>query len=94
MPYIPTKQEEARQKKWKKEKEEKDFKLNSAFGKLNSNQMEAIEAVWKALYKWDNELCELDGDCYASTERNLRATRWKMYHAFPNVTQRKEEDYE
>ena len=93
MPYIPSKEEEARAKKWKKEKEEKDFKLNSAFGNLTSSQMEAIEDVWKALYKWDNEIAECN-DCFASTERNLRATRWKLYHAFPNVTQRDEEDDE
>lgn len=92
MPYIPTKEEEARAKKWKKQKEARDFKLNSAFSNLTSDQMDVIKDVWKALYKWDNELTELDGDCYASTERNLRATRWAMYHAFPNVTQRSEED--
>jgi len=64
MPYIPTKQEEARQKKWKTEKERKDNILNTSFDKLTMNQQ----------------------------ERALRKTRWKLYHAFPNVTQRKEED--
>ena len=92
MPYIPTKQEEARQKKWKTEKERKDNILNTSFNKLTMKQQDAFKELWSALYQWDNELCELDGDCYASTERALRKTRWKLYHAFPNVTQRKEED--
>lgn len=92
MPYIPTKEEEARAKKWKTEKERKDNILNTSFDKLTMKQQDAIKELWSALYDWDNELAEMDGDCYASTERALRKTRWKLYHAFPNVTQRREED--
>ena len=36
MPYIPTKAEEARAKKWKTEKERKDNILNTSFDKLTS----------------------------------------------------------
>ena len=94
MPYIPTKEEEERAKKWKTEKTKKDNILEASFRQLKERQQEAIKDLWNALYKWDNELAELDGDCYASTERNLRAVRWKLYHAFPHITQRKEEDDE
>ena len=92
MPYIPNEEEQERTNKWKKIKEDKDNILNTSFNQLTIKQQDAIKELWSALYDWDNELCELDGDCYASTERALRKTRWKLYHAFPNVTQRKEED--
>ena len=91
MPYIPNEEEQERTKKFKKMKEEKDNILNTSFNKLTIKQQDAIKELWSALYEWDNELTE-NGDCYAHTERTLRKTRWKLYHAFPNVTQRSEED--
>lgn len=92
MPYIPNEEEKEATNKWMKRKEEKDNILNTSFNQLTIKQQDAIKELWSALYDWDNELTELDGDCYASTERALRKTRWKLYHAFPNVTQRSEED--
>ena len=92
MPYIPNEEEQERTNKWKKIKEEKDNILNTSFNKLTMKQQDAIKELWSAIYDWDNELTEC-GDCYAQTERTLRKTRWKLYHAFPNVTQKDEEDY-
>ena len=92
MPYIPNEEEQERTNKWMKIKEEKDNILNTSFNKLTMKQQGAIKELWSALYDWDNELTE-NGDCYAHTERTLRKTRWKLYHAFPNVTQKDEEDY-
>lgn len=90
MPYIPNEEEKEATNKWMKMKEEKDNILNTCFNKLTMKQQDAIKELWSALYDWDNELTE-NGDCYAHTERTLRKTRWKLYHAFPNVTQKDEE---
>ena len=45
MPYIPTKAEEARAKKWKAEKERKDNILNTSFDKLTMKQQDAIKEL-------------------------------------------------
>ncbi len=92
MPYVENQEEKKARDERQKEVEIKENILNTSFNKLTVKQQDALRQVWEALKEWDDELISLDGDCYVSTEKALRKTRWKLYHAFPIVTKRDESD--
>jgi hypothetical protein len=89
MPYIPTKQEEARQKKWKTEKERKDNILNTSFDKLTMKQQDAFKELWSALHDWDNELAEMDGDLLCIYRKSLTENPMEVIPCIPKCNAEK-----
>lgn len=89
MPYIPNEEELARQAKWKMEREEKEKPMREAFEYLTSEQQNVIRFVVDTLIDFDDEMRDLEGDCYHSTMQKVRTVGYKMRNAFPNL---KEED--
>lgn len=89
MPYIPNEEELARQAKWKAERAEKERPMREAFKYLTSEQQNVIRFVVDTLIDFDDEMRDLEGDCYHSTMQKVRTVGYKMRNAFPNL---KEED--
>lgn len=85
MPYIPNEEELARQEQWtlKREKEEKP--MREAFDRLTHNQKEVLRFVSDTLMDFDQEMIDLEGDCYHSTMQSVRTVGYKVRNAFPNL---------
>ena len=89
MPYIPNEEEQARIDSFKAERAEKERPMREAFDNLTSEQKNAVRFVVDTLIEFDDEMRDLDGDCYHSTMQKVRTVGYKLRNAFPNL---KEED--
>ena len=89
MPYVPDEQEQARIDAWKAERAEKERPMREAFEYLTSEQQNVIRFVINTVIEFDDEMRDLDGDCYHSTMQKVRTVGYKLRNAFPNL---KEED--
>lgn len=86
MPYIPNEEEAARSAKYKAEREAKEKKLNAGFDKLTRKQQDVIRLCISVLDMYNTETNEMDGDCYKSTDTAVKQLYYKMYNAFPNLS--------
>lgn len=91
MPYIPNEEEAARSAKYKAEREAKQKKLNAGFDKLTRKQQDVIRLCISVLDMYNTETSELDGDCYKSTDTAVKQLYYKMYNAFPNLSDEEED---
>ena len=86
MPYIPNAEEAARSAKYKAERDAKQKKLNAGFSKLTRKQQDVVRLCLSALDMYNTETNEMDGDCYKSTDTAVKQLYYKMYNAFPNLS--------
>ena len=89
MPYVPDEQEQARIDAWKAERAEKERPMREAFEYLTSEQQNVIRFVINTVIEFDDEMRDLDGDCYHSTMQKVRTVGYKLRNAFPSL---REED--
>jgi len=89
MPYIPDEQEQARIDKYKAEREEKELPMRVAFGSLTSDQQNVVRYVVQTMIEFDDEMRDLEGDCYHSTMQKVRTVGYKLRNHFPSL---REED--
>jgi hypothetical protein len=86
MPYIPNEEEAARSAKYKAERDAKQKKLNAGFDKLTRKQQDVVRLCLSVLDMYNTETNEMDGDCYKSTDTAVKQLYYKMYNAFPNLS--------
>ena len=91
MPYIPNEEEAARSAKYKAEREAKQKKLTAGFDKLTRKQQDVIRLCISVLDMYNTETNEMDGDCYKSTDTAVKQLYYKMYNAFPNLSDEEED---
>ena len=89
MPYIPDEEEQARIDAYKAERAEKERPMREAFDSLTSEQQNVVRFVVSTLIDFDDEMRDLDGDCYHSTMQKVRTVGYKLRNAFPSL---REED--
>ena len=89
MPYIPDEQEQARIDEYKAERAEKELPMRVAFGSLTSEQQNVVRYVVQTMIEFDEEMRDLEGDCYHSTMLKVRTVGYKLRNAFPSL---REED--
>ena len=89
MPYIPDEEEQARIDSYKAERAEKGRTMREAFDSLTSEQQNVVRFVVSTLIEFDNEMRDLEGDCYHSTMQKVRTVGYKLRNAFPSL---REED--
>ncbi len=89
MPYIPDEEEQARIDAFKAERAEKELPMRVAFGSLTSEQQGIIRFVVDTMIDFDDEMRDLEGDCYHSTMLKVRTVGYKLRNAFPSL---REED--
>ena len=89
MPYIPNEEEQARIDAHKAERTEKERPMREAFESLTSDQQNVVRYVVQTLIEWDEEMRDLEGDCYHSTMQKVRTVGYKLRNAFPSL---REED--
>lgn len=86
MPYIPNEEEAARSAKYKAERDAKQKKLTAGFDKLTRKQQDVVRLCLSVLDMYNTETNEMDGDCYKSTDTAVKQLYYKMYNAFPNLS--------
>jgi len=91
MPYIENEEEAARSAKYKAEREAKQKKLNAGFSKLTRKQQDVVRLCLNVLDMYNTETNEMDGDCYKSTDTAVKQLYYKMYNAFPNLSDEEED---
>ena len=91
MPYIPNEEEAARSAKYKAERDAKQKKLTAGFDKLTRKQQDALRMCFSVLDMYNTETNEMDGDCYKSTDTAVKQLYYKMYNAFPNLSDEEED---
>ena len=89
MPYIPDEEEQARIDAYKAERAERERPMCEAFDNLTSEQQNVVRFVVSTLIDFDDEMRDLDGDCYHSTMQKVRTVGYKLRNAFPSL---REED--
>ena len=89
MPYIPNEEEQARIDSFKAERAEKERPMRESFEYLTSEQQKVISFVVDTLIEFDDEMRDLEGDCYYSTMQKVRTVGYKLRNAFPSL---REED--
>jgi len=89
MPYIPDKEEQARIDAYKAERAERERPMREAFDNLTSEQQNVVRFVVSTLIDFDDEMRDLEGDCYHSTMQKVRTVGYKLRSAFPSL---REED--
>ena len=85
MPYIPNEEELERQNKWKMEREEREKPMREAFNNLTPNQQEVLRFACDTMLNFDQEMIDLEGDCYHSTMQGVRTVGYKVRNAFPSL---------
>lgn len=91
MPYIPNEEEAARSAKYKAERDAKQKKLTAGFDKLTRKQQDVVRLCLSVLDMYNTETNEMDGDCYKSTDTAVKQLYYKMYNAFPNLSDEEED---
>jgi len=91
MPYIENEEEAARSAKYKAERDAKQKKLNAGFSKLTRKQQDVVRLCLSVLDMYNTETNEMDGDCYKSTDTAVKQLYYKMYNAFPNLSDEEED---
>ena len=86
MPYIPNEEEAARSAKYKAERDAKQKKLTAGFDKLTRKQQDVVRLCLSVLDMYNTETNEMDGDCYKSTDTAVKQLYYKMYNAFPDLS--------
>ena len=89
MPYIPDEEEQARIDAYKAKRAERERPMREAFDNLTSEQQNVVRFVVSTLIDFDDEMRDLDGDCYHSTMQKVRTVGYKLRNAFPSL---REED--
>jgi len=89
MPYIPDEEEQARIDAYKAERAERERPMREAFDSLTSEQQNVVRFVVSTLIDFDDEMRDLEGDCYHSTMQKVRTVGYKLRNAFPSL---REED--
>jgi hypothetical protein len=89
MPYIPDEEEQARIDAYKAERAERERPMREAFEHLTSEQQNVVRFVVSTLIDFDDEMRDLEGDCYHSTMQKVRTVGYKLRSAFPSL---REED--
>lgn len=89
MPYIPDEEEQARIDAYKAERAERESPMREAFDNLTSEQQNVVRFVVSTLIDFDDEMRDLEGDCYHSTMQKVRTVGYKLRSAFPSL---REED--
>jgi hypothetical protein len=85
MPYIPNEEELARQEQWKLARENKEKPMREAFNNLTDTQKDVLRFVSDTMLSFDQEMIDLEGDCYHSTMQSVRTVGYKVRNAFPNL---------
>jgi hypothetical protein len=85
MPYIPDEQEQARIDAFKAEREEKERPMREAFNNLTDTQKNVLRFACDTMMRFDQEMIDLEGDCYHSTMQEVRTVGYKVRNAFPNL---------
>ena len=85
MPYIPNEEELARQAKWKEERQEREKPMREAFNNLTPNQRDVLLFACDTMLNFDQEMIDLEGDCYHSTMQGVRTVGYKIRNAFPSL---------
>jgi hypothetical protein len=85
MPYIPDEEEQARIDAYKAERAERERPMREAFDNLTSEQQNVVRFVVATLIDFDDEMRDLEGDCYHSTMQKVRTVGYKLRSAFPSL---------
>ena len=85
MPYIPDEEEQARIDAYKAERAERERPMREAFDSLTSEQQNVVRFVVATLIDFDDEMRDLEGDCYHSTMQKVRTVGYKLRSAFPSL---------
>jgi hypothetical protein len=85
MPYIPDEEEQARIDAYKAERAERERPMHEAFDNLTSEQQNVVRFVVATLIDFDDEMRDLEGDCYHSTMQKVRTVGYKLRSAFPSL---------
>lgn len=85
MPYIPNEEELERQNKWKIEREEREKPMREAFENLTTKQKDVLRFAVDTMLSFEQEMIDLEGDCYHSTMQQVRTVGYKVRNAFPSL---------
>mgnify|MGYP000659658394 CR=1 FL=1 len=85
MPYIPNEEEQARIDAFKAERENKEKPMREAFDNLTDTQKDVLRFVSDTMMSFDQEMIDLEGDCYHSTMQSVRTVGYRVRNAFPNL---------
>ena len=85
MPYIPDEKELSQQAKWKEERRLKNLPLEIGFNSLADKQQHALREVYRTMDSFNDEMRDLEGDCYHSTMQSVLRVYYKLRTNFPSL---------
>lgn len=85
MPYIPNEEELAQQAKWKEARALKNMPLQIGFNSLSDMQQHALREIYRIMDNFNDEMRDLEGDCYHSTMQGVLGIYGKLRTNFPSL---------
>lgn len=85
MPYIPNEEELAQQAKWKEQRELKNVPLQIGFNSLTDKQQYTLHEIYRIMDNFNDEMRDLEGDCYHSTMQGVLGIYGKLRTNFPSL---------
>jgi hypothetical protein len=87
MPYIPDEKELAQQAKYKEERKLRALPLEIGFNSLTDRQQLALRDIHRTMDNFNDEMRDLEGDCYHSTMQGVLRVYYKLRTSFPSLAE-------